>query len=53
VNLLWIVVGVLLIFALLGSPIVGHGGFGYGWAPSGGIGLIVIILLILLLTGRL
>jgi hypothetical protein len=52
-NLLWLVVVVLVIFALLGSPSVGVWHHGYGWGPSGGIGLIVIILVVLLLAGRL
>lgn len=44
---------VLLVVALLGGlPLWGHQGFGYGWYPSGGIGLIVLVLVILLLVGR-
>lgn len=43
---------ILLILAVVGGlpNISGHG---YGWAPSGGLGLIVIILVVLLLMGRL
>ena len=53
-SLLWILVIVLLIVALAGLPHWGYwpttGGYGYG--PSGGIGLVVLILVILLLLGR-
>ena len=52
-NLLWLIVIVLVISALLGSPGIGPWQHSYGYYPSGGIGLIVIILIVLLLTGRL
>ena len=51
-NLLWILVVVLIIFAVLGAPNIGFN-HSYGYYPSGGIGLIVIILVVLLLVGRL
>ena len=44
---------VLLILALLGAlPTWGHSR-NWGYAPSGGLGLVVIVLVVLLLTGRL
>jgi uncharacterized membrane protein len=52
-NLLWVVIIVLILVSLLGVPGVGYWHHGYGWAPSGVGGLIVLILVILLLTGRL
>jgi len=43
---------VILILALLGVlPTWGHSR-NWGYAPSGGLGLIIIILLVLLLLGR-
>ncbi|ACT49608.1 MULTISPECIES: DUF3309 family protein [Methylovorus] len=43
---------IVLILMLLGAlPTWGHSR-NWGYAPSGGLGLVVIILLILLLTGR-
>jgi hypothetical protein len=43
---------VLLILALLGAlPTWGHSR-NWGYAPSGGLGLVVIVLVVLLLTGR-
>lgn len=43
---------VLLVLMLLGAlPTWGHSR-NWGYAPSGGLGLVVIILLILLLMGR-
>lgn len=52
-NLLWLLVVVLVILALVGSPSVGVWNHGYGWGPSGGISLVVVILVVLLLAGRL
>ena len=44
---------IILVFALIGVfPMWPHS-TGWGYGPSGGLGLIVIILLVLLLTGRL
>jgi Protein of unknown function (DUF3309) len=44
---------IILILALIGSlPTWGYSG-GWGYYPSGGLGLIVLIIVILLLTGRL
>lgn len=43
---------IILILALIGAlPTWGHSR-NWGYAPSGGLGLVVIILLILLLMGR-
>jgi hypothetical protein len=43
---------IILILALLGSlPTWGYS-TGWGYYPSGGLGLIVLIVVILLLTGR-
>ena len=43
---------VILILALLGAlPTWGHSR-NWGYAPSGGLGLIVIVLIILLLLGK-
>lgn len=44
---------VILILALVGAlPTWGHSK-GWGYAPSGGLGLILLILVILMLMGRL
>jgi hypothetical protein len=44
---------VILILLLLGAlPLWPHSS-GWGYYPSGGLGLLVLILIILLLTGRL
>jgi len=43
---------IILILALIGAlPTWGYSG-GWGYGPSGGLGLVVVILLILLLMGR-
>ena len=44
---------VVLILALLGALPTWPYSTGWGYYPSGGIGLVVLILAILLLTGRL
>lgn len=44
---------IILVLALIGSlPTWGYSS-GWGYYPSGGLGLVVLILVILLLTGRL
>jgi len=43
---------IILILILIGG-IPSLGFHNYGWAPSGGVGLVLLILLILLLFGRL
>lgn len=47
---MWLIVVVLIILCLVGVPAGPH--LGYGYYPSGGIGLVVVILIILLLLGR-
>jgi len=44
---------VILILALLGALPRWPYSAGWGYYPSGGLGIVVLILLILLLTGRL
>ncbi len=44
---------VILILALLGALPTWPYSTGWGYYPSGGLGLVVLILVILLLTGRL
>jgi len=44
---------VILILALIGALPTWPYSSGWGYYPSGGLGLVVLILLILLLTGRL
>ena len=44
---------VILVLALLGVIPVWPHSRGWGYGPSGGVGLIVIILIVLLLMGRL
>jgi hypothetical protein len=44
---------IILVLALVGSvPMWGYSA-GWGYYPSGGLGLLLIILLILIVTGRL
>lgn len=44
---------VILILALIGALPTWPYSAGWGYGPSGGMGLLVLILIILLLTGRL
>lgn len=51
--MLWTILIIFLILALVGSlPTWGYSGH-WGYAPSGGLGLIVLILIILVLTHHL
>ena len=50
-NLVWLLIIVLIILMVVGSPYAGFHSYGYG--PSGIIGIALIILVILLLMGRL
>jgi hypothetical protein len=51
--MLRLVLLIILVLALLGSvPMWGYSA-GWGYGPSGGLGLLLIILLILVVTGRL
>lgn len=52
-SLLWIIVLLLIVFAIVGAPGIGPFQHGYGYYPSG-IGIVlVIVLVVLLLSGRL
>lgn len=44
---------ILLILALVGSLPAWPHSSGWGYGPSGGLGLIVLVVVVLLLTGRL
>lgn len=44
---------IILVLMLLGAIPSWPHSRGWGYAPSGGIGLVVLVLLILVLTGRL
>ena len=48
--MLWTILLILLVLAIVGA--IPGGPIGWGYAPSGGIGLIVLVLLVLLLLGR-
>jgi hypothetical protein len=52
-SLMGTILLIILILLLLGALPAWPYSRGWGYAPSGGLGLIVIILLILVLTGRL
>lgn len=43
---------IILVLLLVGAIPTWPHSRGWGYAPSGGIGLVVLVLLILLLTGR-
>ena len=43
---------IVLIFMLIGAVPAWPHSRGWGYGPSGGLGLVVLIILILLLTGR-
>lgn len=47
-----VIIVVILVILLLGAVPAWPHSQGYGWAPSGGIGLILLVLVILLLMGR-
>jgi hypothetical protein len=47
----WILLVILILFLLGSVPVWPHSR-GWGYYPSGGLGLLVIVLLILLLVGR-
>lgn len=48
-TILVVVLVVLLVLAAPGWP---HRGFGLGYWPSGGLGLVLIVLIVLALLGR-
>lgn len=49
---MYLVLVIILVLFLLGA-LPQNGFHDFGWAPSGGIGLVLLILLILFLMGRL
>lgn len=51
--MLTIIIVVILVLALVGGwPSWPHAGFGYGYYPSGAVGILLIVLLVLALMGR-
>lgn len=48
------IIVVILVLLLIGAGPWGppYGWHGYGWYPSGGLGIVVVILIVLLLLGR-
>jgi hypothetical protein len=46
-NLIVLLIIVLVVVALLGSPVTGWHSF--GWGPSGGLGIVVVLLIVILL----
>ena len=50
-SLVTLLIIVLVIVLFAGSPYTGW--HGYGWGPSGIVGVILIVLVILLVVGRL
>jgi hypothetical protein len=51
--MLWLLVVLLIIFAVVGVPEVGIWHHNYGYFPSGLGAILVILLVVLLLSGRL
>ena len=49
-SLVTLLIIVLLVMLIAGSPIVGA--HSYGWGPSSAVGIILIVLVVLLLLGR-
>ena len=50
-NLVWLLIIVLIILMVVGSPYAGFHSYGYG--PSGLLGVVLVVVIILLLLGRL
>jgi hypothetical protein len=50
---MWTILLVILILALIGALPTWPYSSGWGYYPSGGVGLVVVILVVLLLLGRL
>jgi hypothetical protein len=48
-NALWILIVVLLLLAVAGAPVWPYGGFGAGWYPSGGLGIVAVVIILILL----
>lgn len=51
--MLWTLILILLILALVGGLPAWPYSTGWGYGPSGAVGVVIIVLLILLLMGRL
>jgi hypothetical protein len=51
-EVLWTILMILLILILIGALPTWPHSRGWGYYPSGGIGLILVIILVLLLMGR-
>lgn len=47
--MLYLILVVLLVLALVSAPTYGVWNHGYGWGPSGGLGVILIIIVVVLL----
>jgi Protein of unknown function (DUF3309) len=50
-NLVWLLIVVLVILFVAGTPRWGY--HSLGWGPSGIVGVILVVLLVLVLLGRL
>ena len=50
-NLVTLLIILLVIALFVGGPYTGW--HGYGWGPSGIVGIILVVLVVLLLLGRL
>ena len=50
---MWTILLVILILALIGALPAWPYSSGWGYYPSGGVGLVVVVLVVLLLLGRL
>jgi hypothetical protein len=53
ISMLRMILLIILILAVLGSVPMWPYSAGWGYGPSGGLGLVLIVLLILILAGRL
>ena len=52
-TMLWTILLIILILALLGAAPAWPHSRNWGYAPSGGLGLVLVIILVLFLMGRL
>lgn len=50
--LLWVLVVILLVFALLGVPSFGFFHASYGWTPSALLTILVIIIVVIAISRR-
>jgi hypothetical protein len=53
IFMLRLILLIILILAILGSAPLWRYSTGWGYGPSGGLGLVLLVLLILILAGRL